>query len=550
MSVFPILLIALACNKSTDPLAEFDNEYVEIMARVGSSKRDNTRNVRNQEARERLIEAEKRQVAFFRSRRLAQSISVARVSDDPVIRAKGEAYWLSSLVHGNWTLEQKAEETRLLGVLEELAAQEATWSTPDSASTVSMDSSWSSVSKAADEWDQATRDLLYQGYIEHRMQVIGEDMQALISLRNEVAKQAGFDNYWELAVTTYGLNPTDVDELITELRPILAEPNQRSLTALQSASAQRDISLTAANLPLLERNSSLYGELLDNVESYYDADLAEERIVTAFKDMGLPADDWQVYTEPQRYARSGAYGFAIRPPENVAIVISQSQRWSMWQYRALAHEGGFAVWWQSLPPDAVTSPVLWSAPAPWAEGFAGLFERLVYEPGFSSRYIPEIPSELREPIQRNRAREFGDWITDSIVVTLTERELYKNPDDLASVMRFAAETRSELTGVPIPPADERGLIYDSAVLSPLHWNYPGYSQNFIFASVTECQLFEAIVKTVGDPITNANVGPMLRERLIRVSPGQSIPERIRDLTGDVPRTQALKDYLELSVIEP
>ena len=91
--------------------------------------------------------------------------------------------------------------------------------------------------------------------------------------------------------------------------------------------------------------------------------------------MGMPAGGWQIHTEPRRYARPGAYGFPIRPPDNVAIVISQDRRWSTWQYEALAHEGAHAIWWQLLPPEQAASPALWSPPAPWVEGLAGLFER-------------------------------------------------------------------------------------------------------------------------------------------------------------------------------
>lgn len=545
-----VLLLLISCDSSTDPLAGFDKEYTEIMVNLGAAERDNARNVRNKEARQRRAAAEKSRVTFFRKQKLHAAISEARAAEvGSLDRAKGEAYWLEMLQYSSWTADEKAEETRLLGRLEEQSSTEVTWSSPDGSTTVLLDRGWGHISEAVSELDEATRAELFDEYINHQMQVVDEDFQELIQLRNSVAKRAGFSNYWELSLATNGLKPAPVESFLETLQPIVAPINAAALEAITTTSAESGLAVTQANLPALRRAAGLIS-LGEEANNYFDADLAEERVVTAFQDMGLPASGWQIHTEPRRYARPGAYGFAIRPPENVAIVISQDRRWSTWQYEALAHEGGWATWWQLLPDDQAASPALWSPPAPWVEGFAGLFERILYEPGFTSRYVPELPAELREPFQDQRARNVAAQITDGIVDTLVEKKLYENPDDLIGLTRYAAELRAELTGLPMPPTDERGLIYDNALLSSLSWNYPGYSQNFLYAYATEATLFESIVANVGEPVANPKVGPFLQANLIQADPATSIPERLKSMMPDQSQTDALQRYLEVAMTPP
>ena len=547
MSVF---LLLISCESSTDPLAGFDKEYTEIMVNLGAAERDNARNVRNKEARQRRIAAETSRVRFFRKQKLHAAISEARAAEAGSLdRAKGEAYWLEMIQYSSWTADEKEEETRLLGQLEEQSSSEVIWSSPDGATTVALDRGWGSVSEAVGDLDEATRAELFEEYINHQMQVVDEDFQELIQLRNSVAKRAGFSNYWELSLVTSGLKPAPVEAFLETLQPIVAPINAAALEAITTTAAESELAVTQANLPTLRRTAGLIS-LGAEADNYFDADLAEERVVTAFQDMGLPANGWQIHTEPRRYARPGAYGFPIRPPDNVAIVISQDRRWSTWQYEALAHEGGWATWWQLLPAEQAASPALWSPPAPWLEGFAGLFERIIYEPGFTARYVPELPAELREPFQDQRARDVAARITDGIVDTLVEKRLYENPEDLVGLTRYAAELRAELTGLPMPPADERGLTYDTALLSSLTWNYPGYSQNFLYAYATEATLFEAIVDSVGDPVANTKVGPFLQEKLIQADPTTSIPMRLKNMLPEQAQTDALQRYLEVAKTPP
>ncbi len=548
-TLIPLLLVASGCTGSGDPLAKVDKAYTDVAVSLGIADRDTARNIRNSEARQRLAKAEAARVAFFHDLQVQQAIETSRGAPEGTLeRVKADAYWQQMLVARAWTEDQKAEETRLIGRLEEQRAQEASWSTPDGGIVISLADSWTDVSRAADELSPDLRKQLAQEFISANLAPVGDDLVALVTLRNTVAKAAGFDNYWELSLAAEGLEPVDVDRIIADLQPIVKPVNEAVLARLATEAQARGLKVGFETVPLLRRATGMEAGR-DEADLVFDADLAEQRVTTALQDMGIDTQGWQVYTGPRRYVRSGVYGFPIRPPDNVAIVMSQDQRWSVWQYEALAHEGGHAVWWKGLPEAAVDSPVLWQPPAPWFEGFAQFFERLVYDPGFSSRYLPEVDKDKAQALGHWRARHMAGWITDSIVQTLVEKRLYEDPSDLAAIQQFAAETRSKLTGLPVPPADERGLVYDPALVSSIVWVYPAYSQNYLFAYMTEAWMHDALVGQVGELLANDKVGPLIMEKLVRADPALSFPDRLSALsTGD--RTAALKAYIEGPITAP
>jgi hypothetical protein len=406
---------------------------------------------------------------------------------------------------------------------------------------VDLSQGWTDASRAADALTPDLRAELAQAWVNQRALTIGDDLQDLVRLRNEVARREGFNNYWELSLAGQGLTPDDVDAIIAELTAVVVPVNQANLAKLEEVTKRSSTPLSWENLPLLRRTAGMEAGR-DDADGFFDADKAEERILTALQDMGIPSGGWQVYSGPSRYVRSGVYGFPIHPPEEVAITVSQDRRWSMWQYEALAHEGGHAVWWQLIGDEVRQSPVLWEPTSPWFEGFASFFERLAYEPSFAARYVPDLPAAEREALRSWRAAHMAGWITDSIVDTVAERRLYEDPTNLAAVARVAADTRAKLTGLPAQPQPEGGGVYDSSLTSSILWNYPAYAQNYLFAYMTEAWLYEAVFDAVGDPVGNPKVGPLLVDRLVRAPATQTFPERLTAMhPGD--RTAPLEKYL-------
>jgi len=76
-------------------------------------------------------------------------------------------------------------------------------------------------------------------------------------------------------------------------------------------------------------------------------------------------------------------------------------------------------------------------------------------------------------------------------------------------------------------------------------HYPAYVQNYLFATATEATLWEAATASMGDPVGNAQLGPWLRDQLIRpVSLEQSFQAQLTTISGHEDSTLALAKYLK------
>jgi len=534
-----ITLFAIGCGEPVDPLAEADERYTKIMVALAAADRDSTRNIRNREARKRKVAAEMARANFFESKSIQAIMNTAKESTDPTVMRKVTAYERHRLIASSWTEEERKQESQLLTRLDELDGVEATWASKDGKTEIAISRGWRSVSQEADDLSESDRTDLADSYVEHQMRVVGADLQSLVNLRNSVAERAGFDNYWELALASQGLTPDDVKTLTEELTAVVQPIVSANEAKVAEQAVADGVENTFANRMMLRRKLGLEAGRED-ADNFFDADLAEERVKQAFNDMGIATNGWQVYTGPSRYTRSGVYGFPVRPPNSIAIVMSNDRRWTLWQYEAMAYGGGGAVWWQAIDDSSALSPPMWEPTPPWFEGFAAFFQRLTYEPGFHARYVPELPKELRTELAAWRVNSMARSITSTIVQTLVEQRLYEDPNSLEAITRFAAETRQRLTGSPPPPVTEKGLTYDSSLLSTILWTYPAYSQNYLFSAMTEAWMWDAVTASVGDPIGNPKVGEMLKTEFIQS--GRSIPESLAALKPGE-RTASLKQYL-------
>lgn len=534
------IFLMIGCAPTTDGLADLDTRYAEIQASLGVADRDTSRNVQNREARSRKIEHEQARVAFFRDASVIETIESSRTSTDPAVAAKAEAYWREAIFIRSWTEDEKERETELLASIEQVRATDVSWSAEDG-EPISLRGRWDSVSAGADGLTEAQRQELAIEWTANRTAWIGPEVEELVRLRNEVARREGFSNYWELALAHRGLTPADVDEIDAAIAALVTPLNATRAGQVDTNSGGLGLENTFANEPLLRRRAGL---ALDPTETdgWFDSDLAEERVANAMADIGSPVDGLQVYIGPTRFTRAGAYSFPIRPPQHAAIVVSSDTRWSDWPYRALMHETGLAFWWRALGPDAAKSPVLWNPATPWFEGFAEFFDRMMFEPAFLERYVPDVPADRRQAYADSRRNDAIQTLTWYLGCTRGERLLYERPGEFAAISAELAEQEKALRGwSDLPETDE--LAYTSFLQSGLMLNYPAYVQNFLFASATEARLWKAATAAVGDPVANPKLGPWLTDEVVhKVSGTTTLRQRLDELDPGEP-TAALSAYL-------
>lgn len=541
------LLLALltACTPDVDPVASLDARYAEIRRDLGVADVDTTRNVRNREARARKVKAEQARVAFFADPDVRMSIDEARKSADPKTRWAGDHYWREAILHRSWTEEEKARETELLARIEEQRTRPASWTSADGATEIALNGRWPNVSREADKLSAEQRRALADTWADQQVSWMGEDFTALLRLRNEVARREGFNTYWELALAHDGLDPVSVKALLDELEALLVPINEANVSKLVEAARAEQVEFEFANEPMLRRKAGLALEQAD-ADAWFDTDLVEERLATAFADLGLPIDGLRISIGPSRYTRPGAYSFIIRPPDSADVIISNDERFALWPYRALLHEVGMATWWRNLNAEQIASPIAWEPADPWFEGYGQLYERMLFEPAFLERYVPELPAELRPKIEAFRVSSTVETLTWYLGAARMEQALYERPQQVREVAAEAAALEARLRAWPFSaPEGSSGVSSTALLQSGLMLNYPGYVQNFLYGAVVEANLWEAAKQAVGDPVANPKLGPWVVDQLVHtVGPGQEFPARLETLSGGRGRTDALAAYLK------
>ncbi len=538
------VLLAAGCH-ADDPLRKADARYAEILARYHTADRDLARNVRNKDARRRMKDADAELVTFFQDPDLIEAVEEARAAaPGTLLRARGEAWWRESVFRRSWTPEEKHRESDLLARVDALAAVDATWSPPGSQRQIGLAGEWDDVAEGAHDLTPEGRADLAAAFVDSHMAVVGDDLKELVRLRNRVAQREGFPTYWEFALHHEGLAPAHVDALFAELEPVVCPANQ-AREAIEAAGAARlRIPDDWVNAPFLRHSSGLHAGH-DEAQGWFDADHAEDRIVSSLREMGIDLTGWQVYIEPARYARKGAYSFPIRPPERIAFVMAADRRYDIWQYEAFIHEAAHAFRWRVLSPEALSSPVLWDPPNAYSEGYAQVFERILFSPAWLARYVPEAPPAAREALAAWRSRNMAHEITVDIVDTLVERRVYADPTNLQAQARACVEVAAAWHLAPASvPSNEQGVPWCETLATPLVWHYPAYVQNFVFSYVTEASLYEALVAAVGEPVGNPSAGPWLRD-LVRDGGATSFVDRIAAVAPDPDRTAALRRYITL-----
>jgi len=536
----------LACDLGggDDPLAQVDREYSAIVHDLAIADRDNTRNRNNKEARREKVKKEQERVAFFNNTRVIASIEEARGSSDPAVAAKGESYWRHAVYIRSWTQDEKALETDLLAKIEDVRSREASWSGADG-EEISIKGRWNQVSEGADELSEEAREDYGAVWLENRQQWLGDDLSKLIKLRNEVAHREDFANYWEMSLYHHGLDPAQVNTFLDEVQSIVVPANAAAAEKIAAAAKANKLKDSFANSELLRREAGL---ILDEREAeiWFDTDNAEEVISRSLRDMGFDTSGIQVYTGPSRYTRSGAYSFAIEPPQYLAVVVSVDHRNNIWPYRALAHEMGRALWWRHLPETHHSSPMLWEPPAAYLEGFGQFFERTISEPKFASLYLRDMPEEMRDQIAKAQVQSTLNTLTWYLGSTRIERQMYENPGDWAALTQSAATLEKVIRGWRWDaPSDSEGRAYSSYLESGIMLNYPGYVQNFLYQQAVSATLFDATSKAVGEPVGNTKVAGWLTTELInKVGPTMTFEQRLGELSGGEAPTAALKRYLQ------
>lgn len=318
---------------------------------------------------------------------------------------------------------------------------------------------------------------------------IAPKLVALAKLRNEAAKELGFDNYWRMQMTLQEHDPDAVIALFDELDRLTDGPF-KAMKATMDAEIGKRLGVKATALMPWHYDNPFFQDpppspKLD-LDVFYKS-MKKEDIVslaeTFYSDIGLDAK--RIIGRSDFYERAGknphAYCTTIDRGDDVRMLLNirPTESWM----GTMLHETGHGVYFQEISqelPFNLRNP----AHTLTTEAVAMLFGALSKNPLWLTSYAKadaKVVSALESEILEQRRREqlvFARW---GLVMLNFERALYENPDADLDTLWVATVKRYQGLNYPA------GRPGDWAA-KPHFTIAPVYYHNYVMAELFAAQV--------------------------------------------------------------
>jgi peptidyl-dipeptidase A len=325
--------------------------------------------------------------------------------------------------------------------------------------------------------------------------VIIKDFLELVRLRNEAARQLGFDNYHTMSIVANEQNLDDLDRIFDELDRRTREPYAKLKQELDGILAEgygispEELMPWHYHDPFFQRTPLVY-EL--DLDQYYKGRDIQALARTYYASIGLPIDD--ILARSDLYDREGKYPHAFSHDVDrcgdvrVLANLQDTERWM----ETILHELGHAVyskyhdrrepWLLREQAHSFTTEAIamffgrLSRNADWMQEMLGLSDDQTAEiRTVSDRYL------------RFQQVLVARW---AMVMWHFEKALYANPDQDLNTLWWDLVEKYQLLKRPAGPAD-------AGWASKLHFtSAPCYYHNYMLGELLASQLHNTLVHKV------------------------------------------------------
>lgn len=353
----------------------------------------------------------------------------------------------------------------------------------------------------------------------------------LVRLRNRLAVEAGFGNYYSLS-----LNLQAIDEawLISTLDR-LERQTRGAFASFIEASAAR-LKVPAINAWDFERSLKSTASIPDR---YFPADSVFSVIHRFERTIGFPVDSLPI-RETVRDIPYGGLSLGIVIPTDSRFLVNPTRGKAF--YATAFHEYGHSL--KAVNVD-VPYPILkgyeWipgAQCAAYEEGVAELHAEFTEDTAWIAAYS-NTPEHIIQDYAATRHLSALYRTRRLLKDFFFEYEMYRDPDrDLDSLER---EMFRKYLLVELP--EDEPPSYASSIW---YVSYPCYYQNYILSSMIATQLQEALSDKFGrGKLTDSTVAPWMIEHLYRDGEKSEWTDRVRHATGKSLETGAFLRKLSI-----
>jgi peptidyl-dipeptidase A len=350
--------------------------------------------------------------------------------------------------------------------------------------------------------------------------VIIQDLLQLVRLRNQAARQLGFDNFHTLTIVTNEQKTENLDRIFDELDGLTREPFARLKQELDAILAQGygivpgDLRPWHYHDPFFQRTPLVYALDLDR---YYQGRDVKELARRYYAGIGLPVDD--ILAHSDLYDRAGKYPHAFshdvdrKGDVRVLANLQDTERWM----ETLLHELGHAVYDRYHDPN---EPWLLREPAHafTTEAVAMFFGRLSRNAAWMHAMLGLSDAEtarVKEVSARYLRFQQILFVRWALVMYHFEKALYADPDQDLNRLWWDLVEKYQSLPRPSGPAD-------AGWASKLHFTTaPCYYHNYLLGELLASQWHHYLVhKVLGlasdeglSYVGDQRVGRYLREQV-------------------------------------
>ncbi|MBS4192602.1 M3 family oligoendopeptidase [Bacillus sp. FJAT-49705] len=360
---------------------------------------------------------------------------------------------------------------------------------------------------------------------------IEKNLLKLIHKRNKDAKVLGFDNFYQMSLSTQELDIDTVFDTFKQLKDLSDEPFRIIKDEIDEERA-RKMNIKKEELrpwhyadPFFQEAPSAGGVDLDQ---FYKGKDLEKVVIDTFSSMGLDIEDILKKSDLYPRENKNPFGFCTNIDRKGDIRVLVNMDESVFWATALLHEFGHAAYFkyidQSLP-----FILRFHSHSLTTEAIALFFGRLNKNLEWQKRFLglkeehltDEIPA-IEKMLQRQMLVS-SRWI---MTFTFFERQLYENPDQDLNKLWWELVKDIQFMN---PPEDTSYPDW----ASKMHFSLaPGTYQDYLLGELTASQLQNYMETHISSDLFKPEVGMYLKENFFKYGASLHWNEKIKMATGE------------------
>ncbi|HUU85811.1 MAG TPA: M2 family metallopeptidase [Phycisphaerae bacterium] len=345
-----------------------------------------------------------------------------------------------------------------------------------------------------DSDDSALTEAAWNGYMKVGAKVEGK-LGELVRLRNQVARQLGFDNYYVMQLTLQELDVNELLQLFDELNTLTRDAFAAFKTEFDAARAAR-FKVAPADLRPWHYGELFFQELPGGSDVNLDALFADRDLVelsrTYYASMGMSVDDILARSDLYEKPGKSPHAFSADLDRAGDVRVLCNLRPNLYWADTILHELGHAVYDKYIAPD-VPFDLHNSSHGLTTEGIAMMLGSMCKNEDWLTtalRLDEDDAARLVAAARRTGVAEKLVFCRWAQVMVRFERGMYADPDQDLGRLWWNLKKRYQLLN---PPDDPSRPDYGAKMHIV---GSPAYYHNYMLGDLFACQVHEHIAREV------------------------------------------------------